>query len=159
MSKFPENAQMRLSIDFSKRLKHLLYDNDCSSSKQFAELVGISESVITKAVTFGIIPSTRSLIKIADKLELSISYLLGMTAENDFVMADRPSSFDVRLKELVEESKTNYGKLASEMHFPRTYIYEWIKEKTLPSIEYLLELSEYFKVSLDYLLGRSDVKK
>lgn len=81
MSKFPENAQMRTSLDFSKRLKSIMYDNDCTSNKQFAELVGVSVPVITKAVNFGIIPSTRSLLKIADKLSISLSFVLGFTAK------------------------------------------------------------------------------
>lgn len=158
MSKFPENAQYRISDTFRKRLKHLMFDNDCVSNKQFAELVGVSSPVITKAVNFGIVPSSRSLVKIADKLELSLPYLLGMTDKDEFVMADSPTTFDVRLAKLVEENDTNFGKLATKMSFPRTYMYDWIKDKTIPTIDYLLELSEYFGVSLDYLLGRSDIK-
>lgn len=78
MSKFPENSQYRISADFSKRVKHLIYENECSSNQEFAKLVGIGTTVISNAVNFGIIPSTRSLIKIADKLELSLKYLLGL---------------------------------------------------------------------------------
>ena len=44
------------------------------------------------------------------------------------------------------------------MDFPRTYIYEWIKENTLPAVDYVLAISEYFKVTPDYLLGRSDYR-
>lgn len=158
MSKFPENAQYRISEAFSKRLKHIMYDNDCSSNKQFAELAGVSVPVIAKAVNFGIIPSSRILVKIADKLDLSLSYLLGMADENEFIAANNPSTFDVRLAELVNEKDTNYGRLAEEMTFPRTYMYVWIRDKTIPTVDYLLELSDYFKVSLDYLLGRTDIK-
>ena len=135
-----------------------MYDNDCSSNKEFAELVGISIPVIAKAVNFGIIPSSRILVKIADKLELSLAYLLGMADGNDFIAANNPSTFDVRLAELVKDNETNYGRLAGEMTFPRTYMYVWIRDKTIPTVDYLLELSNYFKVSLDYLLGRTDIK-
>lgn len=88
MSKFLENAQYRVSNTFSKRLKLIMYYNDCSSNKQFADFVGVSVSVIAKAVNFGIIPSSRSLIKIADKLDVSLPYLLGAADDNQFVMAD-----------------------------------------------------------------------
>ena len=76
MSKFPENSEMRISQAFSKRVKELMDDNDCASNKDFAKLVGVSFPVITKAVNFGIVPTMKSLIMIADKLELSLLYLL-----------------------------------------------------------------------------------
>jgi len=158
MSKFPENTQFRTSADFCKRLKQIMDDNDCLSSKQFAELVGVSVPVISKAVNFGIIPSLRTLIKIADCLELSLKYLLGIDDKNEFIPASSHTSFYIRLEELTTEKNLNYGQLASKMDFPRTYIYEWIKENTLPSVDYVLEMSDYFKVTPDYLLGRTDYK-
>ena len=159
MSKFPDNSQFRISADFSNRLKLIIDENDCESNKQFAALVGVSVPVISKAINFGIIPSLRTLIKIADKLELSIKYLLGLDDKNDFIPSSSPSTFHKRLEELTAEKKINYGQLASKMCFPRTYIYEWIKENTLPSIDYIFNLSKYFGVTPDYLLGRSDYKK
>jgi len=133
-------------------------DNDCTSSKQFAELVGVSVPVISKAVNFGIVPSLRTLIKIADCLELSFKYILGIDDNNDFIPAPSPTTFHSRIAELIQEKNINYGQLASKMDFPRTYIYEWIKENTLPAIDYVLAISEYFKVTPDYLLGRSDYR-
>lgn len=158
MSKFPENTQFRISADFSKRLKLIKDDNDCTSNKQFAEFVGVSTPVISKGVNFGIIPSLRSLIKIADRLDLSLNYLLGIDAENEFIPSATPSDFYARLEELTGERKVSYGQLASKMDFPRTYIYEWRKEGTLPSVDYVLDMSAYFKVTPDYLLGRTDYR-
>ncbi len=158
MSKFPENTRFRTSADFSKRLKLIMEDNDCTSSKQFAELAGVSVPVISKAINFGIIPSLRSLIKIADCLELSFDYVLGIADKNDFIPAAVPTTFHARIEELTKERNLNYGQLASKMDFLRTYIYEWIKEGTFPSVEYVLEIAEYFNVTPDYLLGRTDYR-
>ncbi len=158
MSKFPDSTQYRVSIDFSNRLKLIMDDNDCTSNKQFAELVGVSVPVISKAVNFGIVPSLRTLIKIADCLELSFKYILGIDDNSDFIPATSPTTFHSRIAELTQEKNINYGQLASKMDFPRTYIYEWIKENTLPAIDYVLAISEYFKVTPDYLLGRSDYR-
>lgn len=107
---------------------------------------------------YGIVPSLKMLIKIADKLELSFLYLLGESDSNDFIPSANPSSFYKRLPQIAEERGENYGHIASRMPFPRTYIYEWLKENTLPSPEYLLALAEYFNVSPDYLLGRTDYR-
>lgn len=158
MSKFPESTQFRISTDFSKRIKLIMDDNDCTSNKQFADLIGVSVPVISKAINFGIVPSLRTLIKIADCLELSLKYILGIDKENEFIPAVSPSTFHIRLAELTEERNINYGQLASKMDFPRTYIYEWIRENNLPAIDYVLAIAEYFKVTPDYLLGRSDYR-
>ncbi len=100
----------------------------------------------------------RTLIKISDCLELSLKYILGMKENNEFIPANVPSTFYERLKKLTSEQNLNYGQLAAKMDFPRTYIYEWIKENTLPSVEYILEMSDYCTVSPDYLLGRTDYR-
>ena len=42
------------------------------------------------------------------------------------------------------------------MPFTKNFFYEWQRAKTLPSLEYLEAIADYFKVSIDYLLGRTD---
>ena len=158
MSKFPENSQLRISADFSKRIKHLIYENDCSSNEDLAKLIGVSAPVISKAVNYGIIPSLRSLIKIADKFDYSLKFLLGIEDKNEFIPSTAPTTFYDRLAALTKENNLKFAQLASKASFPRTYIYEWNKEGTLPSIDYLFEIADYFKVSPDYLLGRTDYR-
>ncbi|MDE5617150.1 MAG: transcriptional regulator [Clostridia bacterium] len=159
MSKFPENSEMRTSKEFCKRIKELIADNDCASNKEFADLVGVSFPIISKAVNFGIIPSTKILIKIADSLDLSLAYLLGFNNDNDFIGSVSPSDFYTRIQELVQESNKTFGGIASKLAFSRTYFYAWKKNNTLPSIEYAKIIADYFDVSLDYLFGRSDYRK
>ena len=158
MAKFPENSVMRTSKEFSNRIKDLIEDNECLSNKEFAELIGVSSQVIIKAADFGIIPTTKTLIKIADKLDLSLEYLLGISEENDFIGSNSPSDFYTRVRELAEEKNLTIGGVASKMSFARTYFYVWEKKKTLPLLEYAIEIARFFSVSLDYLLGRSDYK-
>ena len=158
MSKFIENNQYEISPNFSKRIKHLIYENDCSTKKEFAELVNVDDAIISRAEKFGIIPSLRTLIKISDKFELSLKYLLGIDNKNEFIPSTKQSSFHIRLALLVKENNMNFNQLALKTNFPRTYIYEWNKKKTLPSLEYLFQIADFFKVSPDYLLGRTDYR-
>lgn len=158
MSKFPENSKFRTSAQFRERLLTIMDDNDCFTSKQFAELVEVSEPVIAKAVNFEIVPTLRMLIRIADKLELSIKYLLGIAKNNEFISSDCRVTFKQRLFELTNERKMNYSQVADKNDFPRTYIYEWLSENTLPAIDFLMNMANFFEVSPDYLLGRTDYK-
>lgn len=158
MPRVPANTEYRVSAAFRKRILAIMEDSDCFSNRAFAERTGVSLPVIARAALFGIVPTTRALIKIADALELSFSYLLGSTEKNEFIPSAAPSSFAARLEELRKERKITYGAIAQSMPFPRTYFYEWRKDNTLPSPEYLLAIASYFTVSPDYLLGRTDYK-
>ena len=158
MPRVPANTEYRVSAAFRKRILAIMEDSDCFSNRAFAERTGVSLPVIARAALFGIVPTTRALIKIADALELSFSYLLGSTEKNEFIPSAAPSSFATRLEELRKERKITYGAIAQSMPFPRTYFYEWRKDNTLPSPEYLLAIASYFAVSPDYLLGRTDYR-
>ena len=56
------------------------------------------------------------------------------------------------------EKGVNDSQVANRMPFTRNYISEWKRNKTLPSLDYLIALAEYFNVSIDFLLGRTDIK-
>ena len=70
-----------------------------------AERTGVSLPVIARAALFGIVPTTRALIKIADALELSFSYLLGSTEKNDLSLPRRPLRLAARLEECAKNGR------------------------------------------------------
>ena len=157
MSKTPKDTKNRISQIFQKRFADMLNDNELSV-KEFANIVGVSLPVIRLAYQFGIIPSVRPLIKIADFTEVSFDYLVGFTDTNDFIKAYSVSDFHSRYEELKNEKKVRDSQIANVMPFSRNFISEWKRNKTLPSLDYLKALADYFKVSIDYLLGRTDYK-
>lgn len=158
MSRIPLETEKRISNQFKKRLNELIGDLEITKY-EFAKLAGISVPVITRATIYGIIPSLRPLIKIADFFRVSLTYLLGDVDKDEFYPSDKPTSFHLRLSELTCEKQTTYAKIAHRMPFTKTYFYEWQRNKTLPSLEYLFALAEDFHVSPDYLLGRTDYRQ
>lgn len=66
------------------------------------------------------------------------------------------SPFAVRLRELIGEKTQN--EIAEELNITRQSIGQWINGNTTPDIATLCKLSDYFDVSADYLLCRTDVK-
>lgn len=60
-----------------------------------------------------------------------------------------------RIKELRKTYNISQEKLAEEFEVERATISRWENGKTDPSNDDLLKLAQYFKVSLDYLLGRT----
>lgn len=154
MAKNPENSN-NVSEKFQNRIKQIV-DEQEFDKKDFPKFVDVSPAVIIRATKYGIIPSLKSLIKIADNVNVSLSYLLGETDNNEFYKSEHPTSFHIRLQELANERGEKYSAISNKMPFAYNSIYEWIRTGCLPSIDYLKPLAEYFKVSIDYLLGRTD---
>ena len=155
MSKKPETTEFATSAYFQKFLKEAIDEQDLTKV-QFAKAAGVGSGVIIRATLYQCVPSIKSLVKLADYLHVPIMYMFGKTDERYFEPAREPSNFFVRLEQLTVEKGEKYSALAHSMSFASNAVYEWIRTKTLPSLDYLLELSEYFDVSVDYLLGRTD---
>ena len=64
--------------------------------------------------------------------------------------------FSVRLRELRASKGISQKALAYILGISDAAVNMLEKEKRLPSFEILLALADYFNVSLDYLVGRSD---
>lgn len=155
MARIPEEYKNKTSYKFQKRLLYCISELDCNKN-DFAKLAGVNKDVITRAAVYGIIPTVRSLTKIADYLNISISYLLGESDDETFFKSDSPTTFHLRLKQLSEENNTKFSSISNKMPFAKNSIYEWMRTGALPSLEYLFALAKYFNVSPDYLLGRTD---
>jgi transcriptional regulator with XRE-family HTH domain len=66
------------------------------------------------------------------------------------------STFE-RVKKLADGQKISLKELALKLDMGENSIYRW-KDK-IPTTENLQKVADYFDVSTDYLLGRTDVKR
>ncbi|SHJ71351.1 Helix-turn-helix [Anaerobranca californiensis DSM 14826] len=64
-----------------------------------------------------------------------------------------------RLRELRKEKKINQLKLAMDLNITQASISKYEMGKREPSLEVLEKLSDYFGVSTDYLIGKTNVRK
>lgn len=154
MARNPE-GNIKISERFKKRIIQIIDDQDCAK-KDFPKFVGVSKDVIIRATNYGIVPSLKSLIKIANKVSVSIPYLLGESDNNQFYLSEHPATFHIRLEQLATENNVKYSAISNKMPFAYNSIYEWNRTKCLPSLEYIKPIADYFEVSIDYLLGRTD---
>lgn len=155
MPRVTSDSQMKSSELFRKRINELIANQDCSIY-EFAERANVGKGVITRAAIHGIIPSVRLLIKIADALNISLEYMIGLTDTMAFDLSQNQSAFHQRIQELCQEKGVKYSQIGTQMPFSTNLFYDWQREKTLPSLEYLIAIAKYFKVTIDYLLGRTD---
>lgn len=148
---------MSISLSFQKRFNSILEESDYSRS-EIAKLIPLSQSTLSNALTYGIIPSTKTLVKIADFFDISINFLLGKTDTEDFYKSSSPASFLSRFENLCSEKEVTHYKVAADCLFDKSNISRWISKGFLPELEILELLCDYFNVSIDYLLGRTEDK-
>lgn len=152
----------KISAEFQKRVLEFIGDEDFDgkecTSPEFAKRVGVSKTVISNITKYGIVPSVRSLIRIADYLNISLEYLLCLADDLSFTKSESGATFHERLDELIKEGQLKRADVTNGGSFPRNSIQVWNARKNLPTLNYLLELSNIFEVSPDYLLGRTDYR-
>ena len=167
MSKAPEDS-VKVSAEFQRRIIEIIADEEIEgsdegkkcSNAEFAARVGVSKTVISNIATYGILPSTASLVKIADYTNKSLEFILAKTDDKDFEKSANPTTFHMRLLELIREKGIRIADITNNPNitFSRNSIHVWLKRKNLPAIEYVFQLARYFNVSPDYLLGRTDYR-
>ena len=59
-----------------------------------------------------------------------------------------------RLEDIMKEKGWNISELAKQLNIPRRTLNSWLLKKRVPRIDYIYFISNYFNVSIDYLLGK-----
>lgn len=67
--------------------------------------------------------------------------------------------FSEVFNKLCEENNTSYKKIADMLGYSPQAVSKWGRGETEPNLDTLNKLSEYFNVSVDFLLGKTSVKK
>ena len=61
-----------------------------------------------------------------------------------------------RLNMLMEEKQITKYRLAKDIEAPESLVGYWLRDERQPAKDNLIKLADYFDVSLDYLVGRTD---
>lgn len=148
---------MPISNAFQKRFNDLVSEKELPKTK-IAKDMGVDYRTFSNAINYGILPKPLVLARISDYFHISIAYLLGQTDDDTFYPAENPSTFHERFELLKKEKNVTHYKIAKDCHFDKSCISKWFTLNQTPSLELLEILADYFGVSLDYLIGRSEDK-
>ena len=61
-----------------------------------------------------------------------------------------------RILALMKEEKITANALATELGLPNSAFSEWKRRKARPSVDVIIKIADYFDVTTDYLLGRTN---
>lgn len=67
-------------------------------------------------------------------------------------------TFSKRLKALRKEKRATQADIAALLHYRHTAVANYESGRNEPSIQDLVTLADFFQVSVDYLVGRTDAK-
>lgn len=62
------------------------------------------------------------------------------------------------LRLLCKENQESISAVLSNCDITKSFIYDLEKRNQSPSVDKLVRLAQYFNVSVDYLLGRTNIK-
>lgn len=163
---------MRKQI-FIERLNNELQKREISQNK-LATYTNLSPSLITRYLNGERIPSDNSIVKVAYFLKLNPEYLKGesddknppkdLKKQYDKVIFEEENTADLptyayRLAELIEENDDiNKTGLAKIINLSINSVSNYTRGTREPNIKTLITICDYFNVSIDYLVGRTNVK-
>ncbi len=150
---------MSISVKFKNRINDLVDEviNQRNLKRSaLPKLMKVDYSSLTNALEYGIIPTPRIAIRMANFFKCSIPYLLGESDDEYFLPSQKGETFENRINLLCAENNTDHTKVNKECNFNRGYLTRWVKNHYIPRWEFLDILADHFHVSIDFLLGRTD---
>ena len=100
--------------------------------------------------------------ELANYYQTSLDYLLGLSHVRNYVPENNKIDYEIlskRLLELRKGNKLTQEELSNKLGFiQRTYAYYESGER-VPTTLKLLVIAQYYKVSSDYLVGRTNIKE
>lgn len=143
---------MEFSKIFVERINELMCEHKLNA-KLLAERTGIHPTSISKWFNFATNVSLNQLIILADFFNCSIDYLIGRTDNYLTFSPQQVKSFSKNIRKIMTEKGYTRYRFVKETRFTEAHIYQWDKG-TIPKLYTLIELSDLFDCSIDYLIGR-----
>ncbi len=144
---------MDIISDFSENLAELL-DERKISVEELAESVDIDPSEIYRYLRKDYLPKLSNVVKIADKYNYSVDYLLGLVHFPQNVSFKPTPPFAQRFKFILDDKGITRYRLSKESKISINRIDDWYNGKFLPSVDKAVSLAKHLDCSVDYLLGR-----
>lgn len=102
--------------------------------------------------------STDALCKLANLYNVTTDYLLGRetSTPTDNMPEEVHYMFSLKLKELRESHNLSQQAFANTINVSQSTVGMWESNKRTPDSDMLSKIADYFDVSIDYLIGRTD---
>lgn len=136
-------------VDFIKLVENILEEQGKTKQDLFENNV-VSENTFYKYRQR--YPSIKTVVKIANYLNVSLDYLFEFSSENHFIEYNVDNlNFYNNLTSMIDSNKISYRKFCKDLGYAKDNILRW-KSGIQPTILRVLEIANYFGCSIDDLL-------
>lgn len=118
------------------------------------ELLQTDRTNITRYLRGERLPLFNGFIAMLEFFNISADVLVGRQDYSPTTTFLPIQPFGKTLRKVMKETKTTQYKIVKDLHISGGTLYNWLINKSLPTVENLDKLANYMDVSIDYLLGR-----
>ncbi len=147
---------METSYYISVAIKSFLDERGMRSYK-LAEASGCNKTAVNNWLYQRQLPSSKALIKLADYMNVSLDYMLGLNDDKSIIRSGTTEKFGRRICAILDTIDATSYRLAKECGIGTSAVSKWKDLKRLPSLETLIKLSSALGVKVDYLVGRTNL--
>lgn len=137
----------------SETLNELITLNNLTE-ETLAENSGIPISCISVYIREKQTPYVDTLLKLADYFNCSVDYLLGRTDNPNKKACSKNVPFAQRFNEILTANNCTSYKSFEKTEIKKSSFYAWKRGESLPTLDNLVSLADFFDCSVDYILGR-----
>ena len=130
-------------------------------SKDMAKFLNIPPSVYSEWENNKLSISTKRLYELGEFFNVNVDYLVGLSSKRINLKANKfldQKETSLRLKEVRENMNLSMRELAQKLNTSSSAISNYENNKNLILSSFLIELSKISNYSIDYILGRSNIK-
>ncbi len=130
-------------------------------SKDMAKFLNIPPSVYSEWENNKLSISTKRLYELGEFFNVNIDYLVGLSYKRINLKTNKildQKETSLRLKEVRKNMNLSMRELAQKLNTSSSAISNYENNKNLILSSFLIELSKISNYSIDYILGRSDIK-
>ncbi len=136
-----------------KRLKELMEEAEISTPA-LAQKINLDHSEISKFLRGDRLPSTTTLVTLADYFNCTTDYLIGLSDDLDERTFKQRPPFNEQLSFLLKYFNISKYRLEKETKLAEEVVNRWHKGKYEPNIESLIRIANALNCSVDFVLGR-----
>lgn len=144
---------MDILSKFSENICELLNEQKITI-EEFANAVGITLSEAYRYKRKEYLPHLTTIIKFADCYNYSVDYLLGFIPFPENVTFKKTPPFSQSFAALLKSKDLSRYRINKDTGISINRLDDWYLGRGLPSVDNAIKLKNYFKCSLDFLLGR-----
>lgn len=147
---------METSYYIAIAIKKFLVEKGMKSYK-LAEASGCNKTALNNWLYQRQMPSTKALSRLADYMNVSLDYMLGLTDDPRIIRSGTTEKFGRRIQSIIQPNDITSYRLAKECGVGTSAVSKWKDLNRVPSLETLMKLSSILGLKVDYLAGRTNV--